>query len=229
MKKIISILIGLSVCLNLYTQTLQKEQFQKEIFIENFNSSNSTFSSLVNSENNIVIDNGYLFMNRRNPLTHHIIFSKNIIKSEEYRIKTAIKNSPSTKRNSYVGIVMNTPVDSSETIGVEINGKQEYRIRKITTSSKFLEKKYDIVNRHNEEQKRIAVQFIESFKLEKQKNKQLQNEILSLYSEEEASENSKDVVYRVQLGIFDELIDVEGIENLTTIHTQAQQVIYIAG
>ena len=37
------------------------------------------------------------------------------------------------------------------------------------------------------------------------------------------------MVYRVQLGIFDELIDVEGIENLTTIHTQAQQVIYIAG
>ena len=35
------------------------------------------------------------------------------------------------------------------------------------------------------------------------------------------------MVYRVQLGIFDELIDVEGIENLTTIHTQAQQVIYI--
>ena len=141
-------------------------------------------------------------MNRTNPLTHHIIFSKNIIKLEEYRIKIAIKNGPSTKRNSYAGIVMNTPVDSSERIGVKINGKQEYRIRKITTSSKFLEK---------------------------QKNKQLQNEILSLYSEEEASENSKDVVYRVQLGIFDELIDVEGIENLTTIHTQAQQVINIAG
>ena len=36
------------------------------------------------------------------------------------------------------------------------------------------------------------------------------------------------MVYRVQLGIFDELIDVEDIENLTTIHTQAQQVIYIS-
>tara|TARA_B100001057_G_C22800850_1_gene931438 strand:- start:209 stop:517 length:309 start_codon:yes stop_codon:yes gene_type:complete len=85
------------------------------------------------------------------------------------------------------------------------------------------------INKQNEEQKLIAVQFSESFHLEKQKNKQLQNEILSLYSEEEASESSKDVVYRLQLGIFDELIDVEGIENLNTIHTQAQQVIYIAG
>ena len=37
------------------------------------------------------------------------------------------------------------------------------------------------------------------------------------------------MVYRVQLGIFGELIDVEGIGKLTTFHTQAQQVIYIAG
>ena len=51
------------------------------------------------------------------------------------------------------------------------------------------------------------------------KNKQLQSEILRLFNEE-ASESSKDVVYRIQLGIFDELIDVEDIENLTTIHTQ---------
>jgi hypothetical protein len=64
MKKIISLLAGLSICLNLYTQTLQTEQFQKEIFKENFNSKNSTFSSLVNSENYIIIDNDDLFMNR---------------------------------------------------------------------------------------------------------------------------------------------------------------------
>jgi hypothetical protein len=73
---------------------------------------------LVNNENYIIIDNGDLFLNRTNSLTHHIIFSKNIIKSEEYRIKTAIKNGPSTKRNSYAGILMNTPVDGSETVGV---------------------------------------------------------------------------------------------------------------
>ena len=30
------------------------------------------------------------------------------------------------------------------------------------------------------------------------------------------------MVYRVQFGIFDELIDVEDIENLTTILTQVQ-------
>ena len=58
-----------------------------------------------------------------------------------------------------------------------------------------------------------------SFQLEKQKNKQLQNEILSLYSEEEASENSKDVVYRVIS------INVE-IENLTTIYSSTTSHIF---
>ena len=52
----------------------------------------------------------------------------------------------------------------------------------------------------------------------------LKNKILSLNFEVEASESSKDVVYKVQLGIFDELIDVEGNENHylysnTTSHT----------
>jgi len=44
---------------------------------------------------------------------------------------------------------------------------------------------------------------------------------LNLCTEEESSENSKDMVYRLQLGIFDELIDVKGIEDLDFIHNQA--------
>ena len=37
------------------------------------------------------------------------------------------------------------------------------------------------------------------------------------------------MIYRVQLGIFDDIIDIEGLEDLTTIHTQTQQIIYISG
>ena len=51
---------------------------------------------------------------------------------------------------------------------------------------------------------------------------------MNLYTEEESSENSKDMVYRLQLGIFDELIDVKGIEDLDFIHNQVQHVICIA-
>jgi hypothetical protein len=117
MKKIINLLLGLSLCLNSYTQTSQLKSFDKEIFKEDFNSKNAPFHINSDKDNYMVIDDGDLFINRTNPSLAQAVFSK----------------------------------------------------------------------------------------------------------------NSKSVVYRVQLGIFDELIDVEGIENLTTIHTQAQQIIYIAG
>ena len=67
-----------------------------------------------------------------------------------------------------------------------------------------------------EEQNLVAVQFRQPLN---QKNKYLQNKILNLNSKEESSESSKYVVYRVQLGIFDELIDVESTENLTTFYS----------
>jgi hypothetical protein len=80
-----------------------------------------------------------------------------------------------------------------------------------------------------EEQKKISSQFAESFSLEKEKNKQYQNEIMSFYMENEPTEIKDSVVYRVQLGIFDDNIDIEGLEDLTTIYTNAQQIIYISG
>jgi hypothetical protein len=47
--------------------------------------------------------------------------------------------------------------------------------------------------------------------------------------ENEPTEIKDSVVYRVQLGIFDDNIDIEGLEDLTTIYTNAQQIIYISG
>lgn len=60
----------------------------------------------------------------------------------------------------------------------------------------------------------------------------LKSQILSLNFEVEASESSKDVIYKVQLGIFDELIDVEGNENHylysnTTSHTLLEYLIIL--
>ena len=211
MKKIINLLLRLSLCLNSYTQTSQLKSFDKEIFKEDFNSKNAPFHINSDKDNYMIIDDGDLFINRTNPSLAQAVFSKNSIETTAYRLKTAQLTNESLKNK----------FDKLE----ELSSKYEV----IEKRNKFLENQYNIVSDQNNEQKLIASQFAESFQLEKQKNKQLHNEILSLYSEEEASENSKSVVYRVQLGIFDELIDVEGIENLTTIHTQAQQIIYIAG
>ena len=138
MKKIINLLLGLSLCLNSYTQTSQLKSFDKEIFKDDFNSKNAPFHINSDKDNYMVIDDGDLFINRTNPSLAQAVFSKNSIETTAYRLKTAIKAGPSTKRNSYSGIVINSPLDSKEMVAIEINGNQEYRIRKISTKSKFL-------------------------------------------------------------------------------------------
>jgi uncharacterized coiled-coil protein SlyX len=80
-----------------------------------------------------------------------------------------------------------------------------------------------------ERQKLIASQFAESYQLEKEKNRQYQNEILNFNLGENKLEINEGVIYRVQLGIFDDVIDIEGLEDLTTIYTKNQQIIYISG
>jgi len=79
-----------------------------------------------------------LFLNRTNASEYQVIFSKKSIEPKSYRIKTAVKVGPSTKRNSYSGIVINASSEGKEMVAIEINGKQEYRIRKISSRSKFL-------------------------------------------------------------------------------------------
>lgn len=79
-----------------------------------------------------------MFLNRTNASEYQVIFSKKSIEPKSYRIKTAVKVGPSTKRNSYSGIVINASSEGKEMVAIEINGKQEYRIRKISSRSKFL-------------------------------------------------------------------------------------------
>ena len=159
-----------------------------------------------------------------------------ILNAEQNKLKKSeenIRNTLSKYSNSNKGLKdsLSTAQQSNTRLKSEYNKFQilKSKQQELEKRNLFLEKQYDTISAQIEAQKLIAVQFAESYNLEKQKNKQLHNEVLNLYSEEAVSENTKNVVYRVQLGIFDELIDIEGIEDLTTIHTQAHQVIYIAG
>lgn len=81
-----------------------------------------------------------------------------------------------------------------------------------------------------EQQKIIAAQFAESYRFELEKSKLFQKELLSIQSEfSHDNSNLNNKTYRVQLGLFDQEIDVEGLESLTKINTQNNQFIYISG
>jgi len=139
MKKLINLLVGLVLSFSAYTQSISLSSFEDEVFCESFNAESDAFLSIVDKENYIVIDEGDLYLNRNNQNTDFITLSKNIDLPKAYRIKTAIKMGPSLKRDSYSGIIINMSDDNSECLGIEINGKKEYRVRKIMSqTSKFL-------------------------------------------------------------------------------------------
>jgi hypothetical protein len=145
MKKIINLLLGLSLCLNSYTQTSQLKSFDKEIFKEDFNSKNAPFHINSDKDNYMVIDDGDLFVNRTNPSLAQAVFSKNSIETTAYRLKTAIKAGPSTKRNSYSGIVINSPLDSKEMESVNAKLSQEIKTLKLeNTDYQRIKKEYGI-------------------------------------------------------------------------------------
>ena len=80
------------------------------------------------------------------------------------------------------------------------------------------------------EQKQIAAQFAESYRLEVQKNNQLQKEITFNQSEVSVSSNTKSkTIYRVQIGTFSKEMEFDGINEVTSIPTQNGDYIYITG
>ena len=138
MKKIINLLLGLSLCLNSYTQTSQLKSFDKEIFKEDFNSKNAPFHINSDKDNYMIIDDGDLFINRTNPSLAQAVFSKNSIETTAYRLKTAQLTNESLKNK----------FDKLE----ELSSKYEV----IEKRNKFLENQYNIVSEQNNEQKLIA-------------------------------------------------------------------------
>ena len=107
-------------------------------------------------------------------------------------------------------------------------------IKEILSSTKtqvmsLLDEKQVLTAQLNE-QKQIAAQFAESYRLELQKNKQLQKEITFNQSEVSITSNTKsNTIYRVQIGIFNKEMEFDGINDVTSIPTQNGDYIYITG
>lgn len=81
-----------------------------------------------------------------------------------------------------------------------------------------------------DEQKLIAAQFAESYRYELEKSKKFQKEILDYQSELNLDAvNKTGTIYKIQLGIFDEEIDVDGLDDLTKIDTENNQFVYLSG
>lgn len=113
-----------------FAQTLAIGSFNKIIFQEAFNFNSGQFPLSTTSDNYIILDDGDLFISR-NTSSDYSLFAKTPITLNSYRVKTALKLGPSNNKTAYVGLLLNTQLDGSGTVSIEINAKNQYRLRQI--------------------------------------------------------------------------------------------------
>ena len=142
-----------------------------------------------------------------------------------------IISSLSSKNNAYIDSLSDFRNTNTTLVKTQNELKQ---IKEILSSTKtqvmnLIDEKQVLTTQLNE-QKQIAAQFAESYRLEVQKNRQLQKEITFNQSEVNVSNNTKsNTIYRVQIGTFNQEMEFDGINDVTSIPTQNGDYIYITG
>lgn len=111
-------------------QTASIGSFNKTVFDETFSFNSGQFQLSTDAEKYIILDDGDLFISR-NASNDYSFFAQSRLDLSSYRIKTALKLGPSNNKSPYVGLLVNTQLDGSGTVSIEINAKQQYRIRQI--------------------------------------------------------------------------------------------------
>ena len=130
MRSFLSLIFCTGLSFLVSAQTLDVGSFNTIIFEETFNFSSGQFKLTTNSENYFILDDGDLFLSR-NANTDYSIFCKDPFNINSYRVKTAIKLGPSNNKSGYTGLILNTQIDGNGAVAIEINTKNEYRIRQI--------------------------------------------------------------------------------------------------
>lgn len=150
---------------------------------------------------------------------------------KELAEKQKIISSLSRKNTLYsdsLNSLQNSDKELSSTKKILTNTKNS-----LTQTQSFLSdklKEIEMLNSQLNEQKQIAAQFAESYRLEVQKNRQLQKEITFNQSEVSVSNSTKsNTIYRVQIGTFNEEMEFDGISDITSIPTQDGKYIYMSG
>ncbi len=139
MKTIKLLTFCVLISLKVNAQNTSLADYNKEIIKENFSDDQTQFQLQNNDDNYFIVEGGDLFLNRTNKKSEFTLFSKKLIKSKNYKVKTAIKISPTSDNSSFIGVLINTLLDSKGTLSIEINKKREYRVRQIKNGvSKYI-------------------------------------------------------------------------------------------
>ena len=115
----------------LFSQNISEFENIRNIIVENFNDSESSFPILTNIDNYFIIDNGDYLLSRNNTETEYAILARSSEMIKDFNLKTAIKIGPSSFKRSSAGILIKAQTTGSGALVFEINRKGEFRIKEL--------------------------------------------------------------------------------------------------
>lgn len=132
MRKIFTLFAVVFLSFGLTAQTLSLGSFNKSVLEENFNSQQNHFPLSTTTDNYFIVDDGDFFLSRNHADAEYSIFASQPLTLVSYRIKTALKLGPSNNKEAHIGVLLNTQLDGSGAVAIEVNSKKQYRLRQIT-------------------------------------------------------------------------------------------------
>jgi hypothetical protein len=136
-KQFFLIFIFIWLTTDIFTADAQlvKEKFDKLNLSENFDSTNSYWTTLANADNLFIVQEGEYILNRKTTLSPFAIIADYENNLNTFRLVTSLKLEKSVNDDGLIGIIFMAQSDGKGGFIFEINKLKQYRIRQITGAS----------------------------------------------------------------------------------------------
>ena len=107
-----------------------------QLFIgENFDSSNSHWSTISNLDNLLIVQEGEYIMQRKATFSPYAVMATFPSELSEYRLVASFKLDKATAVEGSIGLIFMAQADGKGGFIFEINREQQYRLRQITNNT----------------------------------------------------------------------------------------------
>lgn len=128
-------ILWLVLTLNISQAQIINEKFDKLNLSENFDSTNSYWTTLANADNLFIVQEGEYILNRKTVVSPYAIVAGYDNNLNAFRMVTSFKLEKSINDDGSIGIIFMAQTDGKGGFIFEVNKAKQYRLRQITGPS----------------------------------------------------------------------------------------------
>ena len=135
--RFLTILLFLLSHLTLFSQSISADFYNKVIFVTDFSSAkdSKTWSSINNSDELILINNGQYVIDRKSPVTDRMLFPDYLNPFINYELSAGFSMETLIENEQYLGICFSFSHNFDQGYIIEFNRKKQFRIKRINKNA----------------------------------------------------------------------------------------------